>query len=94
MKVLENIFFSNSSVMTWLDITTTSSFGFSYFFFTLECFTHRTLKCFTLNTHNILGLNVSRETLSCVLNCNKKGMFHVKHSSSDYIYEQQDVESI
>ena len=83
MKVLENIFFSNSSVMTWLDITTTSSFGFSYFFFTLECF--------TLNTHNILGLNVSRETLSCVLNCNKQGMFHVKHSLSDELCKPQDI---
>lgn len=29
---------------------------------------------------NILGLNVSRETLSCVLKYIKRGMFHVKHS--------------
>ena len=48
---------------------------------------HTIFSCmFHSKTHNILGLNVSRETLSCVIYYNQKGMFHVKHSFTLKLY--------
>jgi len=61
-------------------------YSYIYVFSSKHHVSRQICKMFHIFTHYILGCNVSRETLSCIIFLYMDRMFHVKHSIHKYLY--------